>query len=208
MLDLRDAVDAKERQMLDHKDRIREHERARRDLEEKMLAMEKSLVYASERVTALGQDKDRAVERERALKVRLDDSHIELAKTQDEIESLRKRLATAEDRSRAEIDKIRQDLENHVADMEQVHRAELAQLGTSGKPPRQPARSRYGQRRRAWRWTMPRSWSSAAPRGGRGRGHGRPPRRRVDPDAARTGKGCRRAQGRVVSPACGRAPGP
>jgi len=128
MLDLRDALDAKERQMLDHKDRIREHERARRDLEEKMLAMEKSLVYASERVTALGQDKDRAVERERALKVRLDDNHIELAKTQGEIESLRKRLATAEDRSRAEIDKIRQDLENHVADMEQVHRAELAQL--------------------------------------------------------------------------------
>jgi CheY-like chemotaxis protein len=129
MLDLRDALDAKERQMLDHKDRIREHERARRDLEEKMLAMEKSLVYASERVTALGQDKDRAVERERALKVRLDDNHIELARAQDEIESLRKRLATAEDRSRAEIDKIRQDLENHVADMEQVHRAELAQLG-------------------------------------------------------------------------------
>jgi CheY-like chemotaxis protein len=128
LLDLRDALDAKERQMLDHKDRIREHERARRDLEEKMLAMEKSLVYASERVTALGQDKDRAVERERALKVRLDDNHIELAKTQDEIESLRKRLATAEDRSRAEVDKIRQDLENHVADMEQVHRAELAQL--------------------------------------------------------------------------------
>ena len=128
LLDLRDALDAKERQMLDHKDRVREHERARRDLEEKMLAMEKSLVYASERVTALGQDKDRAVERERALKVRLDDSHLELAKAQDELESLRKRLATAEDRSRAEVEKIRQDLENHVADMEQVHRAEIAQM--------------------------------------------------------------------------------
>jgi CheY-like chemotaxis protein len=128
LLDLRDALDARERQMLDHKDRIREHERARRDLEEKMLAMEKSLVYASERVTALAQDKDRAVERERALKVRLDDNHLELAKAQDEIESLRKRLATAEDRSRAEVEKIRQDLENHVSDMEQVHRAEVAQM--------------------------------------------------------------------------------
>jgi len=128
LLDLRDALDAKERQMLDQKDRIREHERARRDLEEKMLAMEKSLVYASERVTALAQDKDRAVERERALKVRLDDSHLELAKAQDELESLRKRLATAEDRARAELDKIRQDLENHVSDMEQVHRAEIAQM--------------------------------------------------------------------------------
>jgi CheY-like chemotaxis protein len=128
LLDLRDALDARERQMLDHKDRIREHERARRDLEEKMLAMEKSLVYSSERVTALAQDKDRAVERERALKVRLDDSHIELAKAQDELESLRKRLATAEDRSRAEVEKIRQDLENHVSDMEQVHRAEIAQM--------------------------------------------------------------------------------
>jgi CheY-like chemotaxis protein len=128
LLDLRDALDARERQMLDHKDRIREHERARRDLEEKMLAMEKSLVYASERVTALAQDKDRAVERERALKVRLDDNHIELAKAQDEIESMRKRLATAEDRARAEVEKIRQDLENHVSDMEQVHRAEIAQM--------------------------------------------------------------------------------
>jgi CheY-like chemotaxis protein len=128
LLDLRDALDARERQMLDHKDRIREHERARRDLEEKMLAMEKSLVYSSERVTALAQDKDRAVERERALKVRLDDNHIELAKAQDELESLRKRLATAEDRSRAEVEKIRQDLENHVSDMEQVHRAEIVQM--------------------------------------------------------------------------------
>jgi CheY-like chemotaxis protein len=128
LLDLRDALDARERQMLDHKDRIREHERARRDLEEKMLAMEKSLVYASERVTALGQDKDRTVERERALKVRLDDSHLELAKAQDELESLRKRLATAEDRARAEVEKIRQDLETHVSDMEQVHRAEIAQM--------------------------------------------------------------------------------
>jgi len=128
LLDLRDALDAKERQMLDHKDRIREHERARRDLEEKMLAMEKSLVYASERVNALGQDKDRAVERERALKVRLDDNHLELAKAQDEVESLRKRLATAEDRSRAEVERIRLDLETHVADMEQVHRAEIAQM--------------------------------------------------------------------------------
>ena len=128
LLDLRDALDARERQMLDHKDRIREHERARRDLEEKMLAMEKSLVYASERVTALGQDKDRSVERERALKLRLDDSHLELTKAQDELESLRKRLATAEDRSRAEVEKIRQDLETHVSDMEQVHRAEIAQM--------------------------------------------------------------------------------
>jgi predicted nucleic acid-binding Zn-ribbon protein len=128
LLDLRDALDAKERQMLDQKDRIREAERSGRDLEEKMLAMEKSLVYASERVTALAQDKDRAVERERALKVRLDDNHLELGKAQDEIESLRKRLATAEERSRAEVDKIRQDMENHVSDMEQVHRAEIAQL--------------------------------------------------------------------------------
>jgi CheY-like chemotaxis protein len=128
LLDLRDALDAKERQMLDQKDRIRESERARRDLEEKMLAMEKSLVYASERVTALAQDKDRAVERERALKVRLDDNHLELAKTQDELESLRKRLATAEERTRVDVDKIRLDMENHVADMEQVHRAEIAQL--------------------------------------------------------------------------------
>ena len=84
VLDLRDALDAKDRQILDHKDRMREHERARRDLEEKMITFEKNLMHANEKVMALAQDKEKGIERERGLKVRLEDAHTEIGKTRDE----------------------------------------------------------------------------------------------------------------------------
>ncbi len=128
ILDLRDSLDAKERQILDHKDRVREHERTRRDLEEKMLGMEKGLMLANERVTALSQDKERGLERERGLKARLDDAHAEITKAHDEIEVLKKRATGAEERGRAELDKVRQDLEARIAEMEQTHRTEVEGL--------------------------------------------------------------------------------
>ena len=78
LLDLRDAIDAKDRQLLDQKDRYRELERARRDLEEKVLQLEKTFMASEERSTALAHDKDRAIDRERALKSNLDDLQIEL----------------------------------------------------------------------------------------------------------------------------------
>jgi CheY-like chemotaxis protein len=128
VLDLRDAVDAKDRQILDHKDRMREHERARRDLEEKMLTFEKSLMHANEKVMALGQDKEKSIERERGLKVRLDDAHIEIGKNHDELDLLKKRLATLEDRARAELDRVRHDLEAKITEDDESHRGELARL--------------------------------------------------------------------------------
>jgi CheY-like chemotaxis protein len=128
VLDLRDAVDAKDRQILDHKDRMREHERARRDLEEKMITFEKSLMHANEKAMALGQDKEKGIERERGLKARLDDAHIEIGKNHDELDLLKKRLATLEDRARAEIDRVRHDLEAKIAEDEESHRGELARL--------------------------------------------------------------------------------
>ncbi len=128
VLDLRDAVDAKDRQILDHKDRMREQERARRDLEEKMLIFEKSLMHANEKVMALGQDKEKSLERERGLKVRLDDAHIEIGKNHDELDLLKKRLTTLEDRARAEVDRVRHDLEAKIAEDEELHRGELARL--------------------------------------------------------------------------------
>jgi CheY-like chemotaxis protein len=128
VLDLRDSVDAKDRQILDHKDRMREHERARRDLEEKMLTFEKSLMHANEKVMALAQDKEKGIERERGLKVRLDDAHIEIGKNHDELDLLKKRLATLEDRARAEIDRVRNDLQAKIAEDEESHRGELARL--------------------------------------------------------------------------------
>jgi CheY-like chemotaxis protein len=128
ILDLRDALDAKDRQILDQKDRMREHERARRDLEEKMLTFEKSLMHANEKAIALGQDKEKAIERERGLKARLEDAHSEIGKTHDEMDLLKKRLATAEDRARLELDRVRHDLEDRMREDEEAHKTEVARL--------------------------------------------------------------------------------
>lgn len=124
VLDLRDALDAKERQILDHKDRNREHDRARRDLEEKMLGLEKNLVSASERITALSQDKERALDREKGLKARLDHAQAEIQKAHDEADMLKKRLTSNEDRARGELEKVRGDLEARIAELEETHRQE------------------------------------------------------------------------------------
>ena len=128
ILDLRDALDAKDRQILDQKDRMREHERARRDLEEKMLAFEKNLMHANEKVMALAQDKEKAIERERGLKVRLEDAHAEIGKTHDELDLVKKRLATVEDRARLELDRVRNDLEARLAEDEEAHKNEVGRL--------------------------------------------------------------------------------
>jgi len=128
ILDLRDAVDAKDRQILDHKDRMREHERARRDLEEKMLTFEKNLMLANEKVMALSQDKEKGIERERGLKVRLEDAHAEIGKTHDELDLVKKRLATVEDRARLELDRVRHDLEARLAEDEETHKNELGRV--------------------------------------------------------------------------------
>jgi CheY-like chemotaxis protein len=128
ILDLRDALDAKERQILDHKDKIRELDRARRDLDEASLGFERSLVAANERAAELTQDREKSVEREKALKARLDDAHQELRKAHDEIDAIKKRAAQEEARSRMELEKIRAELEARLAEGEEAHRAELARL--------------------------------------------------------------------------------
>jgi len=128
VLDLRDALDAKDRQILDQKDRMREHERARRDLEEKMITFEKNLMHANEKVLALGQDKEKSIERERGLKTRLEDAHTEISKTHDELDLLKKRLATVEERARQELEKVRNELEARIAEDEEAHRNELGRL--------------------------------------------------------------------------------
>jgi CheY-like chemotaxis protein len=128
ILDLRDDLDAKERQVLDHKDKVRELERARRDLEEKTLGFERSLVAAQEKVAELVQDREKSVEREKGLKFRLDDAHEEIRKSRDEVEMLRKRLSHDEGRLRAEMERLRNDLEGRIVEIEEAHRQELAQL--------------------------------------------------------------------------------
>ncbi|MCG5055051.1 MAG: response regulator [Myxococcales bacterium] len=127
LLDLRDQLDGKERQILDHKDRIRENERARRDMEDKNLALERALMEANERVEAVTSDKQKGVEREKALKARLDDAHVEIQKAHDEVETLKKRGAATEERLRTEMDRLRGELEGRILEMEDTHRNELAQ---------------------------------------------------------------------------------
>ena len=107
ILDLRDALDAKDRQILDHKDKIRELDRARRDLEESTIGFERNLVAANEKVAELGQDREKSAEREKQLKARLDDAHVELRKAHDEIDALKKRLVQEEQRARAEAERLR-----------------------------------------------------------------------------------------------------
>jgi CheY-like chemotaxis protein len=127
LLDLRDALDAKDRQILDQKDRFREHERARRDLEEKMLEVERNLVAVEERATALAHDKEKAIERERALKGRLDEQQLELAKAHQENEDLDKKLLSLEE-NRGDLDRTRSQLEARIGELEERHQGELARL--------------------------------------------------------------------------------
>jgi DNA-binding response OmpR family regulator len=128
ILDLRDGLDAKERQILDHKDKIRELDRARRDLEESTLGFERNLVAANEKVAELGQDREKSGEREKGLKARLDDAHVELRKSHDEIDAIKKRAAQDEVRARSETDRLRGEMETRLAEQEETHRGETAQL--------------------------------------------------------------------------------
>ena len=128
ILDLRDALDAKERQMLDHKDKIRELDRARRDLEESTIGFERNLVAANEKVAELGQDREKSAEREKGLKARLDDAHVELRKAHDEVDAIKKRAVQDEVRARAETDRLRGEMETRLGEQEEAHRAETAAL--------------------------------------------------------------------------------
>ncbi len=128
ILDLRDALDAKERQMLDHKDKIRELDRARRDLEESTIGFERNLVAANEKVAELAQDREKSGEREKGLKARLDDAHVELRKSHDEIDAIKKRATQDEVRARSEADRLRGEMETRLAEQEETHRGEVAGL--------------------------------------------------------------------------------
>jgi CheY-like chemotaxis protein len=128
ILDLRDDLDAKERLILDHKDKIRELERARRDLDEKTLGFERNLVAASEKVAELAQDRDKSSERERGLKARLDDAHEELRKSHEAVDALKKKFTQDEARLRLEMDRVRNELETRLVEIDEAHASELARM--------------------------------------------------------------------------------
>ncbi len=93
VLDLRDANDAKERLLLDNKDKIRELDRKAREADEHSLNFEKDLVAAREKIEALGNDKERSVEREKQVKARLDDALKSIQRYDQELESWKQKHA-------------------------------------------------------------------------------------------------------------------
>jgi CheY-like chemotaxis protein len=120
VLDLRDALDGKERAILDGKDKLRELERKVRDLDEKALTMERDLVAAREKVEALGHDKEKAVEREKQVKSRLDDALKSNARYEEEIEGWKQKHA-------ADVGTAEQNYNNAVAGHQQELQALKAQ---------------------------------------------------------------------------------
>lgn len=93
VLDLKDAADAKERQILDAATKLRDADRKLGDLEARSLTTEKELVAAKEKIEALGHDKERAVEREKQVKARLDDALKNITRYEDEIETWKQKHA-------------------------------------------------------------------------------------------------------------------
>jgi CheY-like chemotaxis protein len=132
ILDLREEVDTKERFILGGKDKIRELERKLRDTDEKLLGLEGQVVTANESAAALREDKDKALERERGLKARIDIAQKQLSKADEEFENL-KRRSTAEGQAlqaevaarKRELAEEKKNTADRVAGLEAVHAAAL-----------------------------------------------------------------------------------
>jgi CheY-like chemotaxis protein len=111
ILDLREEVDAKDRVILGGKDKVRELDRKLRDHDEKLLTFEGNLVTANEQVAALRDDKDKALEREKGLKARIDIAQAQLRKADEEYENLKKKAAAEITALSAEVAGRKRDLE-------------------------------------------------------------------------------------------------
>jgi CheY-like chemotaxis protein len=132
ILDLREEVDTKDRAILGGRDKIRELDRKVRDSDEKLLNIEGSLVTANESLAALKLDKEKAAEREKGLKGRIELAQAQLRKADEEFENLKKRSA-AEVASlsgelaakKRELDAARKEAAERLAALEAQHEAAL-----------------------------------------------------------------------------------
>lgn len=136
ILDLKDEQHSKERQILDHKDKVRELERKVRDVEEKLLGVEREIVGANEKAVALQKDKETILERERGLKVRLDDAKKEIDKAYAENDALKGRHKETSERLHQEHgaalaakgQELQQLREQHAAELDTQRTAHAAEL--------------------------------------------------------------------------------
>jgi CheY-like chemotaxis protein len=127
LIELKEELDTKDRQTLAQKDKVRELERRLRDTDERLLTFEGNLVNAQEQIQALQQDKEKATERERGLKARIEIAQSQLRKADEDFEALKKRTA-------AEAAQLGQELQGRRADLEREKKESkdlLASLETS-----------------------------------------------------------------------------
>ena len=101
--ELKDEMGKKDRAILDAKEELRALEGKAGELDEKILAMERELIESHEKIDALGNDKEKALEREKQLKARLSDSQAEVKKTYDEVEAWKARQAKSEADAKAAV---------------------------------------------------------------------------------------------------------
>jgi CheY-like chemotaxis protein/chromosome segregation ATPase len=114
-IDLREEVDSKDRLILGGKDKIRELEKRLRESDEKLLSLEGNLVTAHETIAALREDKDKAGEREKGLKARIDIAQAQLRKADEDFEGMKRKTA-------AEMAAARDELGAKKADHEREKR--------------------------------------------------------------------------------------
>lgn len=142
-LELKEQLDARERQLVGAQDKAKDLERRVGELEAARKAAEGQLREAQEGHSALGLDKERAAERERGLKSRLESAQLEIKKAHEDYDSLKKRLAAAEETAAADVakteERLRRESAGRISQLEadhalalsratEAHRAELATL--------------------------------------------------------------------------------
>ncbi len=122
ILDLREESDNRDRQILAGRDKVRELDKRHRETEERLLVVEGNLVTANESIAALRDDKEKALEREKGLKARIEIAQAQLRKADEEFENLKRRAA-------ADSQAMQQELTAKKADHEREKRETVHLLG-------------------------------------------------------------------------------
>ena len=142
-LELKEQLDARERQLVGAQDRVRDLERRFNEMDAARKQVDAQLREAQESHVALGSDKERAAERERGLKSRLEAAQLEIKKAHEDYDVLKKRLSASEETAAADVakteERLRRESAGRISQLEadhalalsratEAHRAELATL--------------------------------------------------------------------------------
>jgi CheY-like chemotaxis protein len=128
ILDLRDDIQSKDRHIGESKGRVEEREQVKRDLQTRVVEFEKNLAVANERVTALGQDKERIIEREQDLKARLATMQAETERAHAEVDEVKQSRLAVETRVAEELGRVRDGNTARIEALNLQHQAEMDKL--------------------------------------------------------------------------------